>query len=90
MRREIDNRTLERSEVLMTNVWGQEELDRTAVFWEIAQKRPDLAKEMVDAGQVLRHRGRAELTRNKLPISRIVHSGVSVRLPSADSFTTGY
>lgn len=55
MRREIDDRTLERSEVLMTNVWGQEELDRTAVFWEIAQRRPDLAKEMVDAGQVLRH-----------------------------------
>jgi hypothetical protein len=39
----------------MTNVWGQEELDRTAVFWEIAQRRPDLAKEMVDAGQVLRN-----------------------------------
>jgi ornithine cyclodeaminase/alanine dehydrogenase-like protein (mu-crystallin family) len=55
MRREIDDRTLERSEVLMTNVWGQEELDRTAVFWEIAQRRPDLAKEMVDAGQVLRN-----------------------------------
>ncbi len=54
MRREIDDRTLERSEVLMTNVWGQEELDKTAVFWEIAQRRPDLAKEMVDAGQVLR------------------------------------
>lgn len=54
MRREIDDRTLERSEVLMTNVWGQEELDRTAVFWEIAQRRPDLAKEMVDAGQVMR------------------------------------
>jgi alanine dehydrogenase len=55
MRREIDDRTLERSEVLMTNVWGQEELDRTAVFWEISQRRPDLAKEMVDAGQVLRN-----------------------------------
>ncbi|MGH7808811.1 MAG: ornithine cyclodeaminase family protein, partial [Candidatus Binatia bacterium] len=54
MRREIDDRTLERCEVLMTNVWGQEELDRTAVFWEIAQRRPDLAKEMVDAGQVIR------------------------------------
>jgi len=54
MRREIDDRTLERSEVMMTNVWGQEELDRTAVFWEISQRRPDLAKEIVDAGQVLR------------------------------------
>ena len=55
MRREIDDRTLERSEVLMTNIWGQEELDKTAVFWEMAQRRPDLAKEMVDAGQVLRN-----------------------------------
>ncbi len=34
MRREIDERTLERADVLMTNVWGQEELDKTAVFWE--------------------------------------------------------
>ena len=34
MRREIDDRTLERADILMTNVWGQEELDKTAVFWK--------------------------------------------------------
>ena len=54
MRREIDNKTLERADVLMTNVWGQEELDKTAVFWEISLDRPILANKIVDAGQVIR------------------------------------
>jgi alanine dehydrogenase len=54
MRREIDERTLERADVLMTNVWGQEELDKTAVFWEASLDRPNIAKKIVDAGQVLR------------------------------------
>ena len=54
MRREVDDKTLERADVLMTNVWGQEELDLTAVFWEISRDRPELGKKIVDAGQVIR------------------------------------
>lgn len=54
MRREVDDRTLERAEVLMTNVWGQEELDKTAVFWEASLDRPVMAQKIVDAGQVIR------------------------------------
>jgi alanine dehydrogenase len=54
MRREIDERTLERADILMTNVWGQEELDKTAVFWEASLDRPNIARKIVDAGQVLR------------------------------------
>jgi alanine dehydrogenase len=54
MRREIDERTLERADVLMTNVWGQEELDKTAVFWEASLDRPIIGRKIVDAGQVLR------------------------------------
>jgi alanine dehydrogenase len=54
MRREIDDRTLERADVLMTNVWGQEELDKTAVFWEASLDRPTIARKVVDAGQVIR------------------------------------
>jgi ornithine cyclodeaminase/alanine dehydrogenase-like protein (mu-crystallin family) len=60
MRREIDERTLERADVLMTNLWGQEELDKTAVFWEASLDRPNIANKIVDAGQILRgeRRGR--------------------------------
>jgi alanine dehydrogenase len=54
MRREIDERTLERAHVLMTNVWGQEELDKTAVFWEASLDRPNIAGKIVDAGEQLR------------------------------------
>ena len=54
MRREIDDRTLERADILMTNVWGQEELDKTAVFWEASLDRPIMARKIVDAGQVIR------------------------------------
>ena len=54
MRREIDNTTLERADVLMTNAWGQEELDKTAVFWEMSLDRPLIAGKIVDAGQVIR------------------------------------
>ena len=54
MRREIDNTTLERADVLMTNAWGQEELDQTAVFWEMSLDRPNIANKIVDAGQVIR------------------------------------
>jgi alanine dehydrogenase len=54
MRREIDNTALERAEVLMTNAWGQEELDKTAVFWEMSLDRPVIADKIVDAGQVIR------------------------------------
>jgi alanine dehydrogenase len=54
MRREIDDRTLERADVLMTNLWGQEELDKTAVFWEASLDRPTIARKIVDAGQVIR------------------------------------
>ena len=63
MRREIDDRTLERSDILMTNVWGQEELDKTAVFWEASLDRPMMARKIVDAGQVIRgeKRGRTEI-----------------------------
>lgn len=54
MRREIDTTTLERADVLMTNAWGQEELDKTAVFWEMSLDRPVIADKIVDAGQVIR------------------------------------
>jgi alanine dehydrogenase len=54
MRREVDDRTLERADILMTNVWGQEELDKTAVFWEASLDRPVIARKIVDAGQVMR------------------------------------
>ena len=54
MSREIDERTLERADILMTNVWGQEELDKTAVFWEASLDRPNIARKIVDAGQVIR------------------------------------
>ena len=54
MRREIDSATLERADVLMTNAWGQEELDKTAVFWEMSLDRPLIAGKIVDAGQVIR------------------------------------
>jgi alanine dehydrogenase len=54
MRREIDDRTLERADILMTNVWGQEELDKTAVFWEASLDRPIIARKIVDAAQVIR------------------------------------
>ena len=54
MRREIDERTLERADILMTNVWGQEELDKTAVFWEASLDRPNIARKIVDAGEVIR------------------------------------
>jgi hypothetical protein len=37
----------------MTNVWGQEELDKTAVFWE-ARSTVDHGPKNVDAGQVIR------------------------------------
>src|SRR5262249_58685956 len=50
----IDDRTLERAEILMTNVWGQEEFDKTAVFWEASLDRPIMARKIVDAGQVIR------------------------------------
>jgi len=61
MRREIDMTTLERADVLMTNAWGQEELDKTAVFWEMSLDRPLIANKIVDAGQVIRgeRKGRA-------------------------------
>lgn len=54
MRREIDHATLERADVLMTNAWGQEQLDQTAVFWEMSLDRPLIANKIVDAGQVIR------------------------------------
>ena len=54
MRREIDERTLERADILMTNVWGQEELDKTAVFWEASLDRPNIARKIVDAGELIR------------------------------------
>jgi alanine dehydrogenase len=54
MRREVDDKVLQRADVLMTNHWPQEELDRTAVFWEAIQERPELQAKMVDMGQVLR------------------------------------
>jgi ornithine cyclodeaminase/alanine dehydrogenase-like protein (mu-crystallin family) len=54
MRREVDERTLERADILMTNVWGQEELDKTAVFWEASLDRPSIARKIVDAGEVIR------------------------------------
>jgi ornithine cyclodeaminase/alanine dehydrogenase-like protein (mu-crystallin family) len=54
MRREIDDRTLERADILMTNIWGQEELDRTAVFWQASLDRPNMARKIVDAAQVIR------------------------------------
>lgn len=54
MRREIDHVTLDRADVLMTNAWGQEELDQTAVFWEMSLDRPNVADKIVDAGQVIR------------------------------------
>ena len=38
----------------MTNVWGQEELDKTAVFWEASLDRPNIARKIVDAGEVIR------------------------------------
>jgi alanine dehydrogenase len=62
MRREIDERTLERADILMTNVWGQEELDKTAVFWEASLDRPNIARKIVDAGEVIRgeKKGRAD------------------------------
>ena len=62
MRREIDERTLERADVLMTNVWGQEELDKTAVFWEASLDPPNIARKIVDSRQVLRgeRAGRAD------------------------------
>lgn len=53
MRREIDSTTLDRADVLMTNAWGQEELDQTAVFWQMSLDRPLLAQKIVDAGQVI-------------------------------------
>ena len=64
MRREIDNATLERADVLMTNAWGQEELDKTAVFWEASLDRPMIARKVVDAGQVIRgeRKGRTQDT----------------------------
>jgi ornithine cyclodeaminase/alanine dehydrogenase-like protein (mu-crystallin family) len=64
MRREIDNTTLERADVLMTNAWGQEELDKTAVFWEMSLDRPVIADKIVDAGQVIRgeRKGRTQDT----------------------------
>jgi len=61
MRREIDDRTLERADVLMTNVWEQEELDKTAVFWEASLDRPLIARKIVDAGQVLRGEKRGRI-----------------------------
>ena len=54
MRREIDERTLERADIVMTNVWGQEELDKTAVFWEASLDRPNIARKIVDAGELIR------------------------------------
>jgi hypothetical protein len=38
----------------MTNVWGQEELDKTAVFWEASLDRPNIGRKIVDAGEILR------------------------------------
>ena len=68
MRREIDDRTLEKADILMTNVWGQEELDKTAVFWEASLDRPMMARKIVDAGQVIRGEksGRTEDSANNL------------------------
>lgn len=54
MRREVDDTVLERANVLMTNALAQEELDRTAVFWEAVERRPDLLEKLVDIRQVLR------------------------------------
>ena len=54
MRREIDQQTLERADVLMTNVWGQEELDKTAVFWAASLDRPNIARKIVDVGEAIR------------------------------------
>jgi alanine dehydrogenase len=62
MRREIDNTTLERADVLMTNAWGQEELDKTAVFWEMSLDRPLIAGKIVDAGQVFRGEKKGRLS----------------------------
>lgn len=54
MRREVDDKVLERADVLLTNSWPQEELDQTAVFWQVLQDRPHLARKMVDFGELLR------------------------------------
>jgi ornithine cyclodeaminase/alanine dehydrogenase-like protein (mu-crystallin family) len=54
MRREVDDRVLERADVLMTNALAQEELDRTAVFWEAVERKPELQDKLVDMLQVLR------------------------------------
>ncbi|HZD41089.1 MAG TPA: hypothetical protein VE131_10235, partial [Terriglobales bacterium] len=54
MQREIDNTTLERADVLMTNALGQEELDQTAVFWEMSLDRLNIANKIVDGSQVIR------------------------------------
>lgn len=54
MRREVDDTVLRRADVLMTNYLPQEELDRTAVFWEAVERDPSLQDKLVDMGQVLR------------------------------------
>lgn len=62
MRREVDDTTLQRADVLMTNAKDQEELDRTAVFWEAVKRHPELADKLVDFSEVIggRRPGRAD------------------------------
>ena len=83
MRREIDERTLERADILMTNVWGQEELDKTAVFWEASLDRPNIARKIVDAGEVIRGEKSGRTDARKSPISKTARFGVSAPRPSA-------
>ena len=83
MRREIDERTLERAEILMTNISGQEELDKTAVFWEASLDRPNIARKIVDAGEVIRGEKTDGPTGLKSPISKIARFGASAPRPSA-------
>src|ERR1051326_6622546 len=55
MRREIDNTTLERADVLMRNAGGrEEEHEKAAFFGEVSPARPVTADKIVDAGQVIR------------------------------------
>ena len=85
MRREIDDRTLERSESLDDQCVGARRVGQDARFWEIAQRRPDLAKEMVDAGQVLRGERAGRSHADQITYFKNSPSGASARRPSADS-----
>ena len=84
MRREIDERTLERADILPTNVWGQEELDKTAVFWKPLSIAETSRARFVDSGELIRGEKSGRTDAAQITYFKNCAFWVLARRPSAD------